>query len=286
MSVARTLALALAVLAVPVVLAFAATARAEEPAKVEKTSKLEGENAMLDVKALDVVFEKVQVKHQPDTHDLLKLEKEPKAQWRPRISVDYANPGNVKLALTLSTTLQDDAGADLLTCEDTTTVSPHTKSDYKVLCMSKPLALADWPRVTRVKFKGSAVPAEPTLDKSFPWSKTTAEVKTDVGPIRVEKVVVTNPPDADEFAKAEKNPVSNIHPRVIVLLSNPTEDKVKVVMKVELQDKEGRPILACERTDKLAAKVRSDDFTVCMGQNMKTLDWKELTQVHLVIAVK
>jgi hypothetical protein len=261
-------------LAVAVVFALAATTRAEEPVKVEKSSKLDGENAVLELKAGDVVFDKVQVKHQPDNGDVLKLEKEPKAQWRPRISVDYANPGNVKLALTLSASLQDDDGKDLLTCEDTTTVSAHTKSDFKVLCMSKPMALSDWPKVTHVKFKGSVVPAQPTLDKSFPWSKNAAEIKTDVGPIRVEKVVITNPPDADEFSKADKNPASNIHPRVMVLLSNPTDDKVKVEMRIELQDKE------------VPAKVRSDDFTVCMGQNMKTLDWKELTQVHVVLAIK
>lgn len=267
-------------------LGLAASARAEDPIKVEKVAKLEGEAAALDVKGGEFHFVKVEVKHQPDAVAIAKGEANPKEQWRPRITVDFANPGNVKLAADVTVELQDEKGAGLLTCAERAVADPKTKSDYKLLCMSKPMLLADWPRVSQVKLSALVVQAEPTLDRAFAFKKWIADVKTKVGPIVVEKVIVTNTPTEADLEKAQKNPADNTRPKVVLLLSNPTDEKVKVAMTVILEDKDGTAFLKCERTDKLAPNKKSDDLTLCMGNQVKTLDFADITHAHVIVAVK
>ncbi|HEY3448174.1 MAG TPA: hypothetical protein VGK67_17590 [Myxococcales bacterium] len=271
--------------------ALASPARAQDVQKVEKTAKLVKEDALLElkVKDFDFTFDKVQVKHQPDAKDFAKLEKKPTADWRPRISVDYANPGNIGLSLDMTVTLVDDAGKEIITCSDTATVAARTKSDYKLLCMSKAMPLADWPKITSARFSGAVKMAQPTLDKVFKFNdkRNIAEVKTKLGPVSVDRVVITGAPSDAEVKEAnDSKPNANCHPRVMLLLSNPTDDKVKVEMRVLLEDKDGTAYLTCDRTDKLAAKKASDDLTLCMGVNMKVVDWPSVTHAHVVVTVK
>ncbi|MGC4117022.1 MAG: hypothetical protein QM765_21160 [Myxococcales bacterium] len=268
----------------------ASSARAQDVEKVEKTSKLANEDAVLELKAkdFDFTFDKVQVKHQPDAKAFAKLDKKPNETWRPRISVDYANPGNIGLSLDMTVSLVDDAGKEFLTCNDTATVAARTKSDYKVLCMSKAMQLADWPKITSVKFVGNVKMSQPTLDKVFKFNdkKNQAEVKTKLGPITIDRVVVTGAPSEYDVREANDNkPNANCHPRVMLLLSNPTDEKVKVEMRVLLEDKDGTAYLTCDRTDKLAAKKAADDLTLCMGKNMKVTDWANVTNAHVVVTV-
>lgn len=273
-------------------LAVALAAAAPEGTKtVEKTAKLEGEDALLDLNVADydVTFTKVQVKHTPGAKAMVKLDKEPKAQWRPRISVDFSNSGNSKLNLVLTATLADEKGQEFLTCEDQTTVAPRTKSDYKVLCMAKPMALADWPKVSHVKFKGLVVPAETAMEKVYPLNaaKTLAEVKQKLGPITVDRVTIINQPSEAEIKEAtEKNPNANCRPRVSLVLSNPTDEKVKVEIRVLVEDKEGTAYLTCERTDNLTPNKAKDDLTLCQGRPMKTMDWPNVSQVKVIVAIK
>lgn len=270
--------------------ALALPAYAQDIEKVEKTSKLVKEDAALDlkVKSFDFSFVRVQVKHQPDAKDFAKLDKKPNENWRPRISVDYTNPGNIGLSLDMTVSLVDDAGKEYLTCSDTATVDARKKEDYKVVCMSKAMQLADWPKITAVKFVGNVKMTNPTLDKVFKFNdkKNQAEVKTKLGPITVDRVVVTGAPTEAEVKQAnDTKPNANCHPRVMLLLSNPTDEKVKVEMRVLLEDKDGTAYLTCDRTDKLAAKKASDDLTLCMGVNMKVVDWPNVTHAHVIVKV-
>jgi len=279
-----------ALLALCLVAALSAPARAQEIKKVEKSAKLAGEDAPLELKVggFDFTFDKVQVKHQPGAKHFAKLDKKPDADWRPRISVDYANPGNVALLLDMTVALTDEAGKELLSCSDTATVSERTKTDFKVLCVSKAMKLADWPKVTSVKFTGAVKEARPTLDQVFALNdkKSLAQVKTKLGSITVDRVVITGAPDEALIKEAnDSKPNAGCHPRVMLLLSNPTDDKVEVEMRVLLEDESGTAYMTCERTDKLAANRAGLDYTLCFGKNIKVLDWQNVTRAHVIAAV-
>jgi len=102
----------------------------------------------------------------------------------------------------------------------------------------------------------------------------------------VEKVILTNTPTKEDLEKAQNNPADNTRPKITLLISNPTEEKVKVAIKIILEDKAGTAFLTCERTDKIDPRKKSDDLMICMGNQVKTLDFPDITHAHVIVAVK
>ncbi len=103
----------------------------------------------------------------------------------------------------------------------------------------------------------------------------------------VEKVALVNAPTAAELEQALADPSLKTRPKVSLVLGNSSDDKVKVRMRVILEDESGAAYMDCGwQTEKLAPRARSKSVTQCGGGvRMKTAEWPKVTRAHVSVQV-
>lgn len=69
------------------------------------------------------------------------------------------------------------------------------------------------------------------------------------------------------------------------MLSNPTDSKVSVNMRVVLLDKDQTAIATCEKSATVKAHVKSNDYTVCQPA-VPSGDWPKITAARITVAIK
>ncbi|MGC4119934.1 MAG: hypothetical protein QM765_36225 [Myxococcales bacterium] len=251
-----------------------------------KTSPLQGENAELGIRGgPDFVWERVQVKHQPDAVALAKAEADTRLDWRPRITVDYANPGPNKMSLSMQVVLQDVHGTPYLTCEDTATVKAFERHAFTVVCATRPMILRDWPKVTHVKFTGTATPLVGAVDQSYPMARGVAEVRQPVGPLVIEKIIVPNFPTEAEVMAARNNPATKTRIKIVAMVSNTSSDRVRFKITATLIDRTGAVIASCDERNNVRGGVKMDDVTVCSRTDMRTAEWANVVAARVTASI-
>ncbi len=268
-----------------VALVFSGTAALAADRKLDKTAKIDGVAAEIagEVGGLKVL--KVEVKNLPDAAELALVQaKEPNKTCRARVSVDFENPSNVKLDAKFAWELLDEKGGKLTSCKKEATVDPRSKPDYKI-CLADDIKCLDAPKIHSVHLVATTEDAELTLDRDFPFQGAIAEVNQKLGDISVDKVFADRAPNAKDLEKAKNHPADTSHPYVNLLLSNPSDSKVIVNMRVVLLDKEGGAIATCEKGATVKAHVRSNDYTVCQP-TVPTADWPKITTARVTVAIK
>lgn len=280
MTFGRTLPL----LATTLALCLPATAGAQ--GQLTKISPLVGENAELNLKAgPDFTWDRVQVKHQPDAVALAKAEADTRLDWRPRITVDYSNLGPNRMSLNMQVVLQDARGTPFLTCEDNAQVKPFDRHAFTVVCATKPMILRDWPKVTQVKFVGTATSLGGSVDQAYPMARGIAEVRQPVGPLVIEKIIVQGFPTEAEVMSARNNPATKTRIKIVAMISNNSSDRIKFKLTATLVDRTGAVIASCDERNNVRGGVRMDDITVCSRTDMRTAEWPNVVAARVTASI-
>jgi len=275
MSLVRTLS------TVPFLVALGLPAGALAQGQLVKVSPLQGQNAELGLRVGDFTWERVQVKHQPDAVQLARAEGDTRLDWRPRITVDYSNPGPSRMALKMRVVLQDVHGTPYLTCEDTASVKAFDRHAFTVGCATRPMVLRDWPKVTHVRFAGTATPVGGAVDQAFPMVRGVAEIRQAVGAIVLEKIIVPNFPSDYEIAAARNNPATKTRVKIVAMVSNPSSTKLKIRLTATLLDRTGAVIASCNETENIRAGARMADVTVCPRAELRTIEWPNVVAARV-----
>ena len=232
-----------------------------------------------------IAFEQIIVRNLPTAEEIQNAKKDSEDRQHPRIYLVVTNSAATAQRLTATVTLEGDDGKSLMTCDATDVVKAKESSAEMRICWTVGMFTADWPKVRSARVVATIEDAVPTLDKVVPLTNSVADIHEELGRLVVEKVVVGNLPSAADIDKAKRDPTESFHPKVLLFLSNPTDEKIKVAMKVVLENAKGTPYLTCERTDKLDPRTHDDDLTLCWTDSLKTLDWAEVAKAHVLVSI-
>jgi len=121
------------------------------PVSLDKVITLTaGETTPVKLPAGPLVVEEFVVGNLPEAQDIERSKSHPDDKFYPRIQVAYSNPGTVKMKVTCTAELTDDAGAVLFQCTGDDTIEPWAKSDHTRLCMMTRMKIRDFLKATKV----------------------------------------------------------------------------------------------------------------------------------------
>jgi hypothetical protein len=271
--------------ATTVMLGFAPVHAEELPPTTDQVAKVADGAATFGVKVGDVVIERAELRRLPKAEHLAKAESDPNDHWNPFLKLVVNNASQVKTILALTVKLEDASGASLFEGAKSLTLDGSKKVVDVEIDPSIPLRIGTWKSLAQVHLVASAVPL--AIDQPFPLAQTEALVDRRVGSVVVEKVVLTNAPTAEELEQAKADVASKIRPKVSLVLANPTDQKVKVKMRVLLQDEVGATYMDCGwQSEKVAPRARSVSFTQCGGGvRMKAAEWPKVTRARVAVQV-
>ncbi|MGC4117971.1 MAG: hypothetical protein QM765_26165 [Myxococcales bacterium] len=283
----QTLARALLIVSMASLLTTGGVARAEgDLLAADKVAKVVDGAAQLGQKVGELVVERVELHRLPKPENLAKAETNPNDHWNPFLALIVNNPNQAKAILSVTVKLEDESGASLFEGSKTLTIDGEKKTTSVGIDPSMPLRIGAWKSLSQVHLIASVTPL--ALNQAFPLTQAGAPVNQKVGGVVVEQVVLTNVPTAEELDQASKDAGLKTRPKVALLLGNPTDAKVKVKMRVMLEDEGGVTYMDCgERTEKLAPKSHGKSFTLCGGGvRMKTAEWPKVTRARVVFEVE
>ncbi|HET6438142.1 MAG TPA: hypothetical protein VFG59_08780 [Anaeromyxobacter sp.] len=107
-------------------------------------------------------------------------------------------------------------------------------------------------------------------------------LKLEVGPVTITEIRVRNAPSPEEVAGAKND---NSHPHPTVTAENHGPSNVRLVLRTSLEDEQGHAFMTCQRYVKLPAG-KTDRWTICFMEHMKTADWSRVKTVHLETEVE
>jgi hypothetical protein len=136
-------------------------------------------------------------------------------------------------------------------------------------------------------------PKTGSLDKSFALpteGEDVIRVKTKVGPLMIEQIVLNNLPRKDEVKIAVANSSDdNCRPKIAVVFSNPTALKAKVKVVASFEGATGTSYMSCDRKDNVKPLADENRTDACFGFGaltaMKLRDWPKVKNVHIVVNV-
>lgn len=271
--------------ATTVMLGLAPVHAEELPPATDQVAKVADGAATFGVKVGDVVIERAELRRLPKAEHLAKAESDPNDHWNPFLKLVVNNASQVKTILALTVKLEDASGASLFEGAKSLTLDGSKKVVEVEIDPSIPLRIGTWKSLAQVHLVASAVPL--AIEQSFPLAQTEALVDRRVGSVVVEKVVLTNAPTAEELEQAKADAASKVRPKVSLVLANPTDQKVKVKMRVLLQDEAGATYMDCGwQSEKVAPRARSVSFTQCGGGvRMKAAEWPKVTRARVAVQV-
>ena len=109
-----------------------------------------GETTSVRLPAGPLVVEEFVIGNLPETQDIERSKSHPDDKFYPRIHVAYSNPGTVKMKVTCTAELTDDAGVVLFHCTGDDTIQPGAKSDHTRPCMMTRMKTRDFLKATKV----------------------------------------------------------------------------------------------------------------------------------------
>lgn len=108
-----------------------------------------GETTSVKLPAGPLMVEEFVVGNLPEAQDIERSKSHPDDKFYPRIQVAYSNPGTVKMKVTCTVELTDDAGVVLFRCTGDDTIKPGAKSDHTRPCMMGRMKTRDFLRATK-----------------------------------------------------------------------------------------------------------------------------------------
>jgi hypothetical protein len=144
----RTGLLSVVLSGIATVALFAATPKG--PVSLDEVITLSaGETTSVKLPAGPLMVEEFVIGNLPEAQDIERSKSHPDDKFYPRIQVAYSNPGTVKMKVTCTVELTDDAGVVLFRCTGDDTIKPGAKSDHTRPCMMGRMKTRDFLRATK-----------------------------------------------------------------------------------------------------------------------------------------